>query len=162
MALLGCILLNHLAFAKAVYYPLPERVAHSDLIARVQVISIRPLPGAHTSPSDPLPYRSIARVRINQAIKGAVQNSEIDLEFDNGLGCPNVLYYRLEDCLLFANRLKNGHYVTFDFMYGSYGIIHDKVQSWQGDVSGTLPLTQVVGQIEKYLHRSSYRKRGKP
>jgi hypothetical protein len=61
------------------------------------------------------------------------------------------LYKPGEDCLLFASRLKNGDYETFDYIYGKYLINGNKVIAWQLMSVDGLPVMQVIDQIKKYL-----------
>src|SRR5688500_16730767 len=81
------------AESKAAFIPLPEKVCQSHFIGRIRVLSThrRIFPGE---------YRSIARVQVLHSIKGGVPSNSFELEFDNGLGCPNVHYEAGEECLI--------------------------------------------------------------
>jgi hypothetical protein len=47
--LIGVPTMTHNAFAKAMFIPLPQKVAQSTLIARIQVLSVHSLTGAKLS-----------------------------------------------------------------------------------------------------------------
>ncbi len=132
--------------AKAAYIPLPQKAAASDLIARVNVLSISPAPAGSR-------YRGIARVRIVASIKGLAKGKEVDLEFDNGLACPNVRYAKGEDCLIFAARLQNGHFETYNTYFGKYFYRDGKVLGWMAEDfrSRDSPWTTVVNQLQSQL-----------
>ncbi|HEY0074958.1 MAG TPA: hypothetical protein VGB77_12715 [Abditibacteriaceae bacterium] len=135
------------AFAKAALVPLPEKIAQSDLIARVEVLSI--------SKNEPKSrYQSIAKIKIIQTIKGESNGKILNLEFDNGLGCPNVLYAKGEDCLIFAALLKNGHYHTYNTYYGKFEIKKDKIAWWENSGKDGTPWNEVVAQIKTQMHET--------
>ena len=140
------VLVAAAAFAKAAYIPLKEKASAADRIARVQVLSTRA--------NDPQrPYRRVATVRILQSIKGPEGRGEFEIEFDNGLGCPNVLYAPGEDCLVFATRRKNGRYETFNTYFGKYLVKNGTVLGWTEAprADEPTPLADVMAQIRKYL-----------
>lgn len=142
------------AFAKAAYAPLPQKVAQSDLIARVQITSTRKNVGEDVGQSA---YRSIASARIVHSFKGLGKGQPIELEYDNGAVCPNVLYKPGEECLVFLVRNKNGRYSTFNSYYGKYLVKEEAVLHWQVTPYTSRPtaLPVVITQIRTHLARAS-------
>lgn len=139
-------LLAAAAFAKAAYIPLKEKVTAAERIARVQVVSTR-------ANEQGRPYRSVATVRVLQPIKGSGGRRAFEIEFDNGLGCPNVLYSPGEDCLVFVTRTENGRYQTFNTYFGKYLLRDGTVPGWtEAQHPGRpTPWTDVVAQIRKHF-----------
>ena len=144
------------AFGKAAFIPLPKKAAESDLIARVRILSTRKLQGSKD-------YRSIARVKVARVIKGLGFGRKFDLEFDNGLGCPNVHYSKGDDCLIFAVRMANGHYQTYNAYYGKIDVKETRkngkpsatVSGNALGLKGIIPLEKAFEEIEKHVVRSS-------
>ena len=139
-------LLAAAAFAKAAYIPLKEKVTAADRIARVRVVSTRANDRGR-------PYRSVATVRVLQPIKGPEERRAFEIEFDNGLGCPNVLYEAGEECLVFATRTQNGRYQTFNTYFGKYLVKDETAAGWtEARYPGRpTPWADVVAQIRKHL-----------
>ncbi len=121
-----------------------RKVAKSNLIARIKVLSI-------SKAASKGQYKNIAKVRIIQSIKGESKSQILNLDFDNGLGCPNVLYAKGDDCLIFATRLKNGHYGTYNTYYGKFDIQRNKIAWWENSGKSGSSWNQVVAQIRKYM-----------
>ncbi|MCM8531266.1 MAG: hypothetical protein NE330_08920 [Lentisphaeraceae bacterium] len=97
-------------FAKAALVPLEEKVKSCELIARIKVLEINKNLGGK--------FKSQAKILILDKIKGEDTGTEVILEFNNGLGCPNILYKLDDDCIIFAKKMKNGNYYTFNTYFG--------------------------------------------
>ncbi|MCM8538139.1 MAG: hypothetical protein NE334_19505 [Lentisphaeraceae bacterium] len=97
-------------FAKAALVPLEEKVNSCELVARIKVLEIKKISNSK--------FKSQARILILDKIKGEATGKEVILEFNNGLGCPNVHYKLNEDCIIFAKKMKNGNYFTFNTYFG--------------------------------------------
>jgi len=126
---------------------LEKKVAESDLIARVQVLSVR----ESDTPAD---YKSIAEAEVTESIKGLPKGRKFELEFDDGSLSSNVLYQTGDDCLLFAIRRNNGRYATYNDCYGKLPIREHKVQPWllygKPDLPDR-PVHQVIVEVRKLL-----------
>lgn len=137
--------------------PLPEKVAESDLIARVTIASTQNLEGVKGGRD----YRSLAKVKVTGAIKGSSVGQVVDLEYDNGLACPNVRYSEKDDCLIFAVKMDNGRYHTFNAYFGKIEIISEtddevvspRVSGWALGLEGNLTLERAIQEIKKYIER---------
>lgn len=129
-------------FGKAGYAPFEQKVSRSDLIAVVEVSSV----ASQTTNSS---YRSVATLKIVEAIKGSKSGDSVLLEYDTGLLCPNVLYSAGERCLVFATRMTNGHYETYNDYYGKAVIQGDQSKGVAGDLSGKLE--EVIARIKAIL-----------
>jgi len=128
--------------ARAINLPLPEKVRQSTVIARVRVLSTqRNLQDEQ--------HKSVARLRILEAIKGTRAGQELDLSFDNGFVCPNVIYKKGEDCLVFAEKRSDGRYETVNAYNGKYLIRGDRVPYWKPRVEESTSWSNVVVEIRK-------------
>ena len=89
-------------------------------------------------------------MKIIEGIKGCKTGDTVLLEYDNGLGCPNVLYSTGERCLVFACLMTNGHYHTFNTYYGKALIEGDTSKGVaEGDLNGKLEA--VIARIKGIL-----------
>jgi hypothetical protein len=130
------------ACARAVNMPLPEKVRQSTVIARVRVLSTQQsLPDEH--------YKSVARLRILEAVKGTRAGQELELAFDNGFACPNVLYKEGEECLVFAGKRSDGRYETVNAYNGKYLIKEARVPYWKPRVAESTLWSKVVAEIKR-------------
>jgi len=128
-----CLFSAPFAFGLAAYIPLPQKVADSDLIARVTILSTHRLQRSER-------YKSLAKAKVVEAIKGSRVGEIIQLEYDNGLVCPNVHYSKNEDVIIFAVKMDNGHYYTYNTYNGKYKVkTYDKVKK----------------EIKRYLEKES-------
>jgi len=73
------------------------------------------------------PYLKIATARVIETIKGRVEGASLQLDFDNGLTCPNITYERGERCLVFLTKLPTGHFATYNTYFGAYAVTNDIV-----------------------------------
>ena len=136
---------NQLIFALANSSSLTVRVAASDLIARINIKSTR------KKISKDSIYKYIALGEILEIIKGKHDSNAFELEFDNGFACPNVRYTKGDDCLIFAVKMANGRYYTYNSSDGKYNTanndlyikkkkeiikVFDKTANWSSLVKG--------------------------
>lgn len=91
---LGVLLLVSPGHPRAVEAPLSERVARSRVIGLVKGVEI-----LRTNPPGLL--RHVARVEVVVPIKGTSRGQFLLIDYDTGLRCPNVLYQKGEECLVF-------------------------------------------------------------
>jgi hypothetical protein len=107
------------ADAKAGFLPVPERVEKSDVVAQVRVRSTywRGLRSEYD-------YRFVARAKIVRGLKGPA-SGEIEIVYDNGVACPNVLYATGEECLVFLLREPDGRYSTLTAYNGKYSVTRE-------------------------------------
>jgi hypothetical protein len=87
------------AFAKDGRVLFDQKVLRSDLTAVAEITSVA---SQGTNFQRGREYRSLANLKIIEGIKGCKTGDTVLLEYDNGLGCPNVLYSTGERCLVFA------------------------------------------------------------
>lgn len=103
------------ATALSIALPLPELVQRSSLIARVRVIETRPAPV-------PNRYRSLAKVRLLEVLRGEPGADVVQVRFDNGYACPNVHFEKGEECLLFAEQEIDGCFLTVNWDNGKKAV----------------------------------------
>ena len=125
--IVAAILISSMSYGKARLIPLTEKISESDFIARIKIISTVELERKKGKPSIEEAmanegYRFIAKAKVIYGIKGSSEDQIIDLEFDNGFTCPNVRYYPNDDCVIFAVKMENGHYCTYNTYYGKIHI----------------------------------------
>ena len=147
MLTLGAILIlcRPPALAKAARMPLAWKVAHSAVIVRVKIKETR-TPFFRTGR-----YRSIASAEVVTLLKGSVSGRSLKFDFDNGLGCPNVLYRSGEECIVFLGRQRNGRLETVNSYYGKLFVDGDTVKRWHlpGYQSRDTPFAVAAAQIRK-------------
>ena len=135
------------AFAKDGRVLFDQKVLRSDLIAVAEITSVA---SQGTNLQRGREYRSLANLKIIEGIKGSKTGDTVLLEYDNGLGCPNVLYSTGERCLVFACLMINGHYHTFNTYYGKALIEGDTSKGVaEGDLNGKLE--GVIARIKGIL-----------
>lgn len=149
--LLG-VLSRSAVYADAGSVPLPQKVAHSDVIASVEVLSTTPIV-PHGTELRPGQYQSRAEVKVLRSIKGVQEGEVYTLEFDNGLGCPNVHYKKGEVCLVFNTKMPNGNYETPDTYYGKYMVADDKVAQWKPGSEQLTPFDDAVSEITTAMQK---------
>lgn len=131
-----------LVFAKAMHVPLPKKCKASDLIAVIEITKTE-TGGASK------PYLKIATAQVIETIKGRVDGASFQLDFDNGLTCPNITYERGERCLVFLSKLPTGHFVTYNSYYGAYAVTNGIVSNWEFEADTKLEV--VRKEIRKHV-----------
>jgi hypothetical protein len=131
-----------LVFAKAVHVPLSQKCKESDLIAVIEITKTK-TKGASR------PYRKIATARVIETIKGRVDGASLQLDFDNGLTCPNITYERGERCLVFLTKLPTGHFATYNTYFGAYAVSNEIVINWEFEADTKLDV--VRKEIRKHV-----------
>ena len=133
------------AYAKAAMFPLPRRVAASDVVAIVRISAIRPnRPHAR--------YHRVAHAQVLRLLKGPAHLRALRLEFENGLICPNVLYERGETCLVFLTREDTGAYQTLTSYNGKYSVKDGTVEYWP-EAGRSVSVRTAMAQIRGYAGR---------
>ena len=130
------------ALAKAMHIPLDQKCKESDLIAVIDITRIQNKGAAK-------PYRKIATGRIVESIKGKVEAKTFQLDFDNGLTCPNVLYQRGQRCIVFLKKHTSGHFSTYNSYFGAYSISTNTVLGWEFKADTRLDV--VRKEIQQHL-----------
>ena len=140
------------AHALALSMPLAERVAKADFIGVVEVRSVRPSPAAALPEEDrQRSFLQIAEAVVITPVKGQDVPSRITIDFDNGLGCPNVLYERDHVYLVFLWRDAEGSYSTVNYQQGRFEVRGNTIDYWTLDTNATLE--QAIADIVKLLGR---------
>lgn len=134
--------LTSFLFARAALIPLPQKCKASDVIAVVEIKATK-RGGASK------PYREIATAKVIETIKGRIDGTTFELDFDNGLACPNVWYSRGERCLIFATKLPTGNFATYNTYYGKFLVTNDTVIDWELETNRKLDA--VRKEIRKHL-----------
>jgi len=125
------VALTGVLFAKAAHIPLPQKCKESDLIAVIEIAKSQ-VGGASK------PFQKIATARLVETIKGRIDGTSFQLDFDNGLACPNVTYERSERCLVFLTKLPTGHFATYNSYFGAYTVHNDTVIGWERETETKL------------------------
>lgn len=112
------------ALGMAMGLNLPQALQQADVIARIKILDSpesAPATG-QPSPTKTNAYQRLARAEILDSAKGMKAGSIILIEHDNGFACPNIIYSKGDDCIVFARKLKNGHYETMNTYAGCFRI----------------------------------------
>jgi hypothetical protein len=108
--------------ARANYIPLSlkDLVTQSTIVARVHVVSVRRNPQVMNQKYwwQRRLLARVATVRVVDPFKGAPKGAQIQIAYDNGAGCPNVLYTVGDDCLVFLHGYKDRTYQTLNYDNG--------------------------------------------
>jgi hypothetical protein len=139
---LATLALAGLVFAKAAQVSLPKKCKESDLIAVIEITKTE-IGGASK------PYQKIATARVIETIKGRVDGASFQLDFDNGLTCPNITYEHGERCLVFLTKLPTGHFATYNTYFGAYAVTNDIVINWEFQADTKLDV--VRKEIRKHV-----------
>jgi hypothetical protein len=122
-------------FAKAAHLPLHQKCKESDLIAVIEITKTK-AGGASK------PYQKIATARVIETIKGRIDGTSFQLDFDNGLACPNITYERGERCLVFLTKLPTGHFATYNTYFGAFAVTNDTVINWEFEANTKLEVVR--------------------
>jgi hypothetical protein len=136
--------------AKAIPVPLDQKVAESDFVGIVRILDIEPLLQP-TEREARRPYRQLARVEILRSLKGPQAGSVVDLEFDNGLACPNATYVTATEYLVFWRAIDSQRYATHNFYYGRFPIDDGRVTGWGDNWKNPPEVPTVIAEIEALL-----------
>jgi hypothetical protein len=104
---------------------MPEAVAEATLIVRVKILDTRelpPPPGISKDDTQAIYDRELSRAKILDTAKGGKKDEVIEVEHNNGLDCPNVIYSPGEDCIVFLRKLPSGHYKTMNTYLGYFPV----------------------------------------
>lgn len=144
---------------------LTEKVARgeSDIIALVRIVATTravPAPSA-TDLSEPKgdSFRRTATARVISAVKGCKEGDTLQLAFDNGLSCPNVVYAEKEDCLVFLKKERDDRYVTLNLYCGRFSVEDGKVSDFylmhpSDHAPKSLPVADVLAWLREPPARS--------
>jgi hypothetical protein len=126
--------------AWAVFPPLPARIDASDFVGIIEVRSLAPA-------SRPDGFRQIADAWVLETFKGDDVPARIEINFDTGATCPNVIYKLDETYLVFLARDPDGTYTSV--VTSRYKIEAGAIDHWQG--RGLVPVDQVKLEIASLL-----------
>lgn len=138
---LATITITGVLLAKAARVSLSEKCKASEFIGVIEISGTQ-RDGASK------PYLEVATVRVIETVKGHVDGTTFQLDYNNGLGCPNVLYARGDRCLIFATKLPTGHLATYNTYFGKYLVTNDMVLNWE---SAANSLDAVRKEIRRHV-----------
>lgn len=104
----------------------------SDVIAHVEIVATTPPSSVENSPAatdhktDSFSQRATARVI--HAVKGCKEGDLLTLAFNNGFGCPNILYTEKEECLVFLKRHTDKTLHTMNLYCGRFNVTEGRVE----------------------------------
>ena len=128
---LATISFTGLLFAKAARVELSQKCRASDLIAVIEITTTKP--GGASKP-----YLEVAMAKLVESIKGQVDGTTFLLDYNNGLGCPNVGYAPGDRCLIFATKLPTGHWETYNTYFGKFMITNGLVHGFESETNTSL------------------------
>lgn len=134
--------------SRALRVALDSKVTESDFIGVVRILEIRPL----EEPTDRdagRPYQQLARAEILQSMKGPLAGTIVELEFDNGLVCPNATYSTETDYLVFWRAIGTDRYATYNFYHGKFLLDDGRVVGWEGEWEHPPTLEAVASEIQR-------------
>lgn len=136
---LATISITSVLLAKAARVSLSEMCKASDLIAVIEITA------THRDDASK-PYLEVATARVIETMKGRVDGATFQLDYNNGLACPNVIYARGDRCLIFATKLPTGHLATYNTYFGKCIVTNDVVLNWETAANS-------LGAVRKEIRR---------
>jgi len=120
---------------------LPDASNRADIVAHIRVdddLEVSPrfkhtrnADGSVTvssSSDDPNAYTKIATASVVRAIKGYEGSNPIKIRHTNGFGCPNVIYQKGKEYIVFLRKEPGSdYYVTMNFYAGQFKIENGQV-----------------------------------
>jgi hypothetical protein len=140
--LIGVLGIGFLLYGKPSHIGLAKKCKACDLIALVEITEthssdIFELTGTHsTNGSDVFltnPWPAVAEAKIVEIVKGEIKQGTIQIDYNKWWSCPGVRYSAGEKCLVFATRLTNGHFATYNPPYGKLAVTNDEVLGWYSE-----------------------------
>jgi hypothetical protein len=104
---------------------MPDDVTNATLIVRVKILGSRelpPPPGVKKDDWEAIYYRELSRAKVTDCAKGGRKGEVLEIEHNNGLECPNIVYCEGWDCIVFLRKLPNGHYETMNTYCGCFPV----------------------------------------
>lgn len=115
---------------------LPAAVETADLIARIRIdedVEVIPLLTAtrsdngkvvySTTSENPEEYRKVATASIVESFKGGRTGDQIKIRHTNGYGCPNVIYQKGTEYIVFLQKESDSNkYVTMNYYAGQFRV----------------------------------------
>ncbi len=96
----------------------------SDLIAHIEITATSAPPARLGTSTDQEfgRFRRVATAKVLTAVKGCNAGDTLSLNFDNGYACPNVIYQKEEECLVFLTKTDSGAYNTMNLYCGRFSV----------------------------------------
>ena len=141
LLLLSWLAITPVAFPMAVALELEPALKDADLVARVKIVSVTDAPAGSE-------YRKLARATVTDSAKGPKAGESIELLWDNGSICPNVIYKVGDDCIVFAKRQKSGYFETMNTYAGQFRLENGTTECY---LLSRLDPTRYLGTREEVL-----------
>jgi hypothetical protein len=119
-----------LLYGKAAYISLAKKCKACDLIAVVEITETHATSVFLTNP-----WPAVAEAKIVETVKGEIKQGTIQIDYNKWWSCPGVRYSAGEKCLVFATRLTNGHFATYNYYYGKFPVTNDRVFAWYSETN---------------------------
>lgn len=131
----------------------------SDVIAHVRIIAttkaadpFRPKADAPELKLDS--FSQLATAEVLTAVKGCKNGDVLTLAFNNGYGCPNIIYTEKEECLVFLKKSADGPYHTMNLYCGRFSVKDGQVQWFylmrsEGKTPESVPLNSVLAWLKQ-------------
>jgi len=135
--------------------PLDERVRVSDFIGVIEVVGTTPRSDDKYSDRRPgAGWLQVAIARVKKIVKGPNgPNDAIEIDFDNGLSCPNVRYRAGHRYLVFLARGTSGRLGTVNYDAGAYPIDQGHVDGLAAGVEGRIKLQSAIKRLKDLVRQ---------
>lgn len=131
----------------------------SDVVAHVRIVAttkdadpFRSKPDAPALKFDS--FSQLATAEVLTAGKGCQIGDVLTLAFNNGYGCPNIIYTEKEECLVFLTKSADGPYHTMNLYCGRFTVKDGQVQWFylmrtEGKTPESVPLSSVLAWLKQ-------------
>ncbi len=131
----------------------------SDVIAHVRIVATtKDADPFRSKPDAPEPkldsFSQLATAEVLTAVKGCKNGDVLTLAFNNGYGCPNIIYREKEECLVFLQKSADGPYHTMNLYCGRFSVEDGQVQRFylmrsEGKTPASIPLSYVLAWLKQ-------------
>lgn len=126
--------------------PLRQLIKESQYIITGQVVSVTELP------STPQQYRAqaLAKIQIEQTLKGHLEQTFIEVPFDTHMICPQPAYYEPNTWVMAFLDFEQGVFNTHALSYGSKTLQPDELKVYQERVLEMQKILTLQDPFEQY------------
>lgn len=163
------------AWGKAAGLSLPEALEQADIIAHIRIeddLEIIPRTKrtrsddgtitVSTNSSNPEEYRKIATASILDVFKSDKADAKIKIRHTNGYGCPNVIYQKGNEYIVFLTKEPDSeYYTTMNFYAGQFRVEEEQVTGFYLLPGYTYPddLKAPYSRVSAFLHNVMQKKK---
>lgn len=156
------------AWGKAAGLSLPEALEQADIIAHIRIDNdFEIIPSTNGVRDDhgtinlamnsenPRQYRKTATALILQAFKSDQEGKTIEIRHTNGFACPNVVYQKGNEYVVFLKKEPNSeYYTTMNFYAGQFRVEEEQVTGFYLLPGYTHPddLKVPYSRVSAFLH----------